>query len=228
MADFIKPGFHINAVSVQLPSEFISRAGTLPTPNISDSLGKLVPACVSLKPMHAVAHRMAGRAVTVLIPPGDNLMVHKAIASAEPGDVVVVDAGGVLEQAIVGEIMTAWARQRGLAGMVIYGAIRDVDIVGKSDFPVYACGYAHRGPYRDGPGELNVPIALGGMIVSPGDLVVGDSNGVVVVPYALIAPTLARAATIAKHENELVDQIASGGYAYDWIDKTLIQRGYAL
>src|SRR3546814_6419581 len=103
-------------------------------------------------------------------------MVHKALSMAAPGDVVVVDAGGDLTNAIIGEIMTATAERRKLGGIVIHGAIRDAESIRKGNFPIYAGGVTHRGPYKDGPGEINVTISLNGMVVQPGDLILGDED----------------------------------------------------
>ena len=125
---------------------------------------------------------MAGPALTVKTRPGDNLMLHKALDLAEPGDVIVVDAGGDLTNAIIGEIMSGYAASRGLGGIVINGAIRDAGALRRASFPVYAAGVTHRGPYKDGPGEINVPIAIDGMVIEPGDLIVGDEDGVLVRP----------------------------------------------
>ena len=102
----------------------------------------------------------------------------KPVALAQAGDVIVVDAGGDLTNAIIGELMCGYAASRGIAGMVINGAIRDADILSKSDFQVYAAGVTHRGPYKDGPGQINVPVSLDGMVVRPGDIIVGDGDGV--------------------------------------------------
>jgi RraA family protein len=223
-----KPGYTLNAVGTRLTAETLRRAAAIPTPNLSDSMGKIQPACPMLKPMHAFQEPMIGRAVTVRTPPGDNLLVYKAIIDAEPGDVLVVDAGGVLEQAIVGEIMTTLAESRGLAGMVIYGAIRDIDIVSRASFPVYATGFTYRGPYRDGPGELNVPVALSAMVVNPGDLIVGDANGVIAVPFSNMHEVLAVAEKIKAREVEIVNQISAGRYDTSWIDAALRERGYSL
>ena len=111
-------------------------------------------------------------------------MVHKAIDLAAPGDVIVVDAGGDLDQAIIGEIMSSWAAKRGVAGFVIDGAIRDAAALSQGDFPVYARGVTHRGPYKDGPGEINVPVSIGGMVVQPGDIIIGDADGLLAIPQA--------------------------------------------
>ena len=100
--------------------------------------------------------------MTVKTRPGDNLMIHKALQLAKPGDVIVVDGGGDLTNALIGEIMIGDAIQRGLGDMVIYGAVRDSAWIAERDFPVFAAGVTHRGPYKDGPGEINVPIAVEG------------------------------------------------------------------
>src|SRR3546814_3234911 len=115
-----------------------------------------------LRPMHA-GGVMAGPALTVKTRPGDNLMVHRALDIADPGDVIVVDAGGDLTNAIIGELMLAFAEHKRLGGIVINGAIRDYAALRAGRFPVFAAGVTHRGPYKDGPGELNVPVAIDGM-----------------------------------------------------------------
>ena len=223
----MKPSFRINQIPARPTAGDINRFADIPTPNISDALGKLFCAAVMLKPMHRQG-KMIGPAFTVKLPPGDNLLAFKAIQSAEPGDVLVIDAGGVLEQAIVGEIMTAWAAQQGLAGMVIYGAIRDIEIVSQGDFPVYACGYTHRGPYRNGPGELNVSVSLGGMVVEPGDLMVGDANGVIAIPRNELHQVADAAIAIQQREEAMLAQIVDGSYDTGWIDIALRQSGYAI
>jgi RraA family protein len=174
--------------------------------------------------MHRGA-RMAGTAFTVKVPPGDNLLVHKAIDIAAPGDVIVVDAGGVLEQAIIGEIMSSWAAQRGLGGMVIDGAVRDAGALAQNAFPVYAKGVTPRGPYKNGPGEINCPVAIGGMAVMPGDIVIGDEDGVVCVPRADAEQILSLALAQAEKEDAILADIRRGTLDRGWVDETLRARG---
>jgi RraA family protein len=221
------PGRRLYPVPCRPAREAIDGLCAIPTPNISDSLGKLSPGAGRLLPYHR-GGKLAGPAFTVRVPPGDNLLVYKAIAAAEPGDVLVIDAGGLTEQATIGEIMTTWAAQRGLAGIVVWGAVRDVDILARNDFPVYACGQTHRGPYKDGPGEINIPISIGGMLVAPGDLLVGDASGVVAVPFDDIDFVLREAAAIQRREDRLVADIEAGNYDSAWIDELLRERGYAV
>jgi regulator of RNase E activity RraA len=152
-------------------------------------------------------------------------MVHKALHLAAPGDVIVVDAGGDLTNALIGELMVATAISRKLGGFVINGAIRDARALREGDFPVFAAGVTHRGPYKDGPGEINVPIAIDGMVIEPGDLVIGDDDGVLCVPFAQ-AEAL-HAATVAKSQAEaqMVAAIHAGKVDTAWIDATLARLG---
>ena len=168
---------------------------------------------------------MAGPAFTVKTRPGDNLMVHKALDIAEPGDVLVVDAGGDLTNAIIGEIMSGHARQRGLAGIVINGAIRDADSIRAGVFPVFAAGVTHRGPYKDGPGEINVPVAIDGMVVEPGDLILGDGDGLLCIPYDATAAVYALASEKQKAEARDIHASANGKLDRKWVDARLRQLG---
>jgi len=124
-----------------------------------------------------MAKTMAGTAVTARSRGGDNLTYLRALEFCRPGDVLVIDAGGDLNNAVVGGILSFYAAHIGVVGVVIDGAIRDVAEVRAREFPVYARGVTHRGPYKDGPGEINVPVSVGGMVVNPGDIVVGDQDG---------------------------------------------------
>lgn len=148
-----------------------------PTSIISDNLDRLA-GMVGLRPFHR-SGRMVGTALTVKTRPGDNLAIHRALELVGPGDVIVVDGGGDETRALVGEIMKNIAETRGAAGYVIDGAIRDVASFQTSDFPCFARGVIHRGPYKNGPGAINVPVSVGGTVVEPGDIVVGDEDGVV-------------------------------------------------
>ena len=168
---------------------------------------------------------MAGPAVTVKTRPGDNLMIHHALDIAEPGDVIVVDGGGHLTNALIGGLMVAYATYRQLAGIVIFGAIRDSAEIRAGNFPVFAAGVTHRGPYKDGPGEVNVPIAIDGMVVHPGDLVLGDDDGVLAVRMEEAGPLLPAAE--AKHAAEMAQmaKISRGENPRAWVGETLRRLG---
>jgi regulator of RNase E activity RraA len=167
----------------------------------------------------------AGPALTVKTRPGEHLMIHKAILLAAPGDVIVVDGGGDLTNALIGELMVGTAIQRKLGGFVIDGAIRDAKALREGDFPVFAAGVTHRGPYRDGPGEINVPIALDGMVIEPGDLIIGDDDGVLCVPFDHVESVLDAARKKSEAEAATVAAIAAGQVDTAWIDATLNRLG---
>lgn len=204
------------SVDLALARQFLD----VPVANVSDCMSRMTAGGARLRPMHS-GSRMAGPALTVKTRPGDNLMVHKALQLAVPGDVIVVDAGGDLTNAIIGEIMVGDAVLRQLGGIVINGAIRDAGALRAGDFPVFAAGVTHRGPYKDGPGEINVPIAIDGMVIEPGDLVIGDDDGLLCVPYAEAAHLLAAAQAKQDVEARMVAGIADGSYDRSWVDATL-------
>lgn len=196
----------------------------LPVANVSDSMNRMTAAGPTLRPMHA-SGGMAGVALTVKSRPGDNLMLHKAIDMAVPGDVIVCDAGGDLTNALMGELMLAYAVKKGVAGFVLNGAIRDVDAFVATNLPTYAAGVSHRGPYKDGPGEINVPVSLGGMVIHPGDIVIGDNDGVHCVPLDDAEAVLR--ATQAKSGAEIAQMkaIAEGTNDRTWVDAALTRLG---
>lgn len=217
-------GFRIARRQRSVDRTWVTAFSGLPVSNVSDVMSRMSGGGARLLPLRA-AWRLAGPALTVRIRPGDNLLVHKAIDMAAPGDVVVVDAGGETANAIIGELMVAHAARRGVAGFVIDGAVRDSGILREGSLPVFAIGVTHRGPFKDGPGEINCPIAIGGMVVEPGDLMLGDDDGILCVPYDDVA-TIHHAAA-AKHAAEELQMIAIGEGRNDrsWVDETLRRLG---
>lgn len=166
------------------------------------------------------AQRLVGSAVTVKTRPGDNLNIYRAIRLLQPGQILVVDGGGALENALVGELMMLAARARGCAGFVIDGAIRDVGAFATEDFPCFARGANPRGPYKSGPGLIGVPIAIGGQVVMPGDAVVGDEDGLLVIPRDRTAEVIGKARQKTSDEAAIRDGIAAGrGDA--WLDSVI-------
>lgn len=217
-------GFQILQRERQVSAQLVAAFQGLPVANISDSMARMTAGGARLRPMHKGGY-LAGPALTVKTRPGDNLMIHKALMLARPGDVIVVDGGGDVTNALFGEIMVATARKAGVAGVVLHGAVRDIDEISRGDFPLYAIGVTHRGPYKDGPGEINVPIAIDGMVVHPGDLIVGDADGLLCVPYEQAEAILA--ATLKKGEAEqvMLADIAAGKLDTAWVDATLRRLG---
>jgi RraA family protein len=208
-------------------ARLVAELAKMVTPHLSDSMERLYAGGPQLRPMHK-SGKLAGPAYTVKTTPGDNLLVHKALDAAKPGDVIVVDAGGVLENAIIGELMMSRARQRGVAGIVIWGAIRDSAEIGAGDYPVFACAVTHRGPYKNGPGEINVPISVAGIAVMPGDIIVGDADGLVAVPQDQAERVLSSAKAILEKETAAMKQITAGTVDRGWVDKALREKGYKI
>lgn len=152
----------------------------MPSSVIGDVMGRLV-GTTGLHPVNRSPVTVCGNAFTVSVRAGDNLLIHKALELLQPGDVLVIDGEGDVSRALVGEIMMSVARWRGATGFVVDGAIRDVEAFEQQQFPCWARGINLRGPYKDGPGTINRPISIGGMLVNPGDIIVGDSDGLVAV-----------------------------------------------
>jgi regulator of RNase E activity RraA len=217
-------GFRILRRLRKVDAAAVAKFRGLPLANVSDVMSRMSAGGPRLRPMHGTGV-LAGPALTVKTRPGDNLMVHKALDLAEPGDVIVVDAGGDLTSAIIGELMVAHARKRGVAGCVIDGAIRDSAAIGAGDFPVFAAGVTHRGPYKDGPGEINVAIAIGGMVIEPGDLVLGDGDGVLCVPLAEVEAVYRAAKAKQESEVQQAAAIKAGTSDRAWVDETLKRLG---
>jgi RraA family protein len=206
-------------------ARLVAELAQMATSHLSDSMEGLYAAGPQLRPMHKEG-KLAGPAYTVKTAAGDNLLVQKALDSAQRGDVIVVDAGGFLDSAIIGEMMMARARRRGVAGLVIWGAIRDSAEIGAGSYPVFAAGVTHRKPTRNGPGEINVPVVLGGLVVNAGDIIVGDADGLVAIPLGQAATILAAAKAILARETVARKQIQDGTEDRTWIDKALKEKGY--
>jgi RraA family protein len=220
-------GFRVRNRDRAVDQEWVEKFRELPVANVSDSMYRMSAAGAQLRPMHREG-KLAGRALTVKAPPGDNLMLHKAMDMAAQGDVIVVDGGGEVTHALIGEMMLNYARGRGIVGFVLNGAIRDADAFLEINLPSYAVGITHRGPYKNGPGEVNCPIAIGGMVVMPGDLVLGDADGVVVVPIDDVADVYEKA--VAKHEAETkqMDAVKVGTHKPTWFNDMLANLGCEL
>jgi len=170
--------------------------------------------------------RLAGPAFTVEVRPGDNLMIHAAMALAQPGDVLVVDGKGDRSCALMGEIMITTCKKLGLGGVVIDGAHRDTKDLLALGFPVYSVGSNPKGPTKSVPGRINGPISCGGVTVNPGDLIVGDGDGVVVIERDKVASILAPAAQKVTDERVRIEEITSGrNIRPGWLDSALRAAG---
>lgn len=193
--------------------------------DIADCMNKMGCMHSRLRPLHR--RKLLGTAVTVKVPDGNNLMFHVALSLAQAGDVIVVDGGGYAERGICGENMVMIAKEKGIEGLVVDGAIRDsAAIAAVSDISLYACSFnANAANKGGGPGEVNVPISAGGVVVFPGDIIVGDEDGVVVVPprHAVEIAQEARAWTDKQQRN--LELIKQGTSDRSWVTEALEQSG---
>ena len=168
------------------------------------------PAIRPLRPF-GTSPRLVGRAVTAWCEPADYGPVQHAVAVAGPGDVIVVDAGGRLDSAMIGDILCGHARRKGVAGIVVDGAVRDIGILATwPDFPVFARGNTARGPSSKERGAVNAPIVLGGVRVEPGDLVMGDDDGLVVIRPEEARARLAEAQAMVQAEVDWEARLRKG------------------
>ena len=193
------------------------------TPHISDNMGRYIG--VRGLNRYNKTGKMVGTALTVKTRPGDNLYIYKALTMLEPGHVLVVDAQGDTTNAVIGELIKLYALQRGCVGFVVNGAIRDV--ASFEDTPCYARDVVHCGPYKTGPGAVNVPVCIGGMIVNPGDIIVGDEGGIVGFPASAADHLLTMARTHQAAEDRVKAEIATGAFNQSWIESVLIKANLA-
>lgn len=181
--------------------ELILKYSELPTTCISDAMDGLNNMHPSIKPLKE-EYKIAGRAYTVKIPVGDNLAVLRAIREARPGDILVIDAKGDQYRAIAGDFVVGMAQTLGIAGIVVDGVIRDIIGIKKLNFPVFSRGTAVAASGKSGVGEINTPISCGGISVNPGDIIVGDADGVVVIPQSTEQKTLEKSIEKLKKDEE--------------------------
>jgi regulator of RNase E activity RraA len=218
----------IKQPSRRVSPEMVAKYREIPAAVVGDCMLRIQGGGALLRPMHAGGTVLAGPAYTVRTRPGDNLFVHKAIDLAQPGDIIVVDAGGALDNAIVGEMMLTHAETRGLGGVVIYGAIRDSGHVKNHPFPVYAAGVNLRGPFQSGPGWVNVPISIAGLVIQPGDLMLGDDDGLICIPYDEVDALYAESHKRLQGENAQRERVRNGTVDRTWIDDRLKAAPYTI
>jgi len=202
------PGQRILPSAPPVPADILDGFRGVAVAVVSDNMNRLY-GTRALRPWHG-GRPLIGTAVTVKTRSGDNLTLHKSFEMLRPGDVLIVDGGGDMNQGLVGEIMMSRARAIGVAGFVIDGAVRDVAAFAKAEFPCFARGVTHRGPYKSGPGEINVPVAIDGMVVMPGDIVLGDEDGVVTFHRDVAAELLGLVQAQQAREAESLQAINEG------------------
>ncbi|AUT64469.1 RraA family protein [Paraburkholderia sp. SIMBA_049] len=207
-----------NSSAPQAARALLDTLRDIPVSALSDNMHRNI-GTVGLAPYHRPTKQtMAGTAVTMRSRGGDNLTYLRALDFCRPGDVLIIDAGGDLNNAVVGGILSFYAASVGVTGLVIDGAIRDVAEIREREFPVYARGVTHRGPYKDGPGEINVPVSVGGMVVHPGDIVVGDQDGLLAIPQVDVEIVIEKALAVLEAEAETMRAMKEGRWNRAFVD----------
>lgn len=213
----------INPAPSVAPLETLNALEGIVVSHISDNLQRL-SGVKGLQRIHK-AKKLVGTAFTVKTRPGDNLLIYKALMMMSQGHVLVVDGGAEETNALVGELIMLYAMQRGCAGFVIDAAVRDTAAFYEADFPCYARAISHRGPYKNGPGEINVPVSIGGQVIHPGDVIVADEDGIVSFPLSQAEGLINAARVTANNEENIKAEIATGTVEQNWLSKVLQPYG---
>lgn len=224
---FPGPGFRICSDFARHGPDIQRRLSRFDTPTISDGLNRLYALDAGIQCL-TDASRLCGPICTVRVYPGDNLMVHKALDLAHPGDVVMIDAQGAngsAVNAVLGDLICTKAKHRGIAGFVVDGLIRDLPGIKEVGLPVFARGTTALGPLHRGPGEINFPICCGGVVTNAGDVVVADAAGVVVIPHAYAAELVQRLEDRAEQAEAYLAAVRRGEFSNAWVDALLDQAG---
>ena len=216
-------GFRIYTKINRPPQELVEEFRGLPAANIADEMNRF--GCMDARIKSVNGAPLLGTAFTVKAPAADNLLLHKAIDMAQPGEVILVDVQGNLTNSLIGEIMLRQAIKRNIAGIIVDGAIRDIEALRQMNIPIYAAGCTPKGPYKNGPGEINAPISCGGVAVFPGDIIVGDADGVVVISPKDAPVVVKKAKAKFLEEQEKFRAIAAGTLDRSWVDKSLMEQG---
>jgi regulator of RNase E activity RraA len=217
------PGFRIRTGLPRPSPSLVEGFAGVPSSSAADAMGRFHFMDPGIVPRTGLP--LCGVAVTVSARPGDNLMVHYALEVAEPGDVLVVNTNGNTTGAVFGELMCHTALAAGVGGLVVDGAIRDVDEIRTLGFAAFSRSVSPGACDKDGPGEINVPIACGNTVVMPGDIVIGDSDGVVIVPQDDAEEVLSRVTGIREREAARIRAIADGEVFKPEIRETLRRKG---
>ena len=218
-------GNTIHSIKSRVRADLVRRYVGIPVANVSDCMSRMMAGGARLRPMHSGGY-LAGPAFTVKTRPGDNLLVHRALDLAQAGDVLVIDAGGDLTNAVIGEIMLTYAQKRGIAGVIVNGAIRDASAIRAGQYPVFAAGVTHRGPYKSGPGEIGGEVAVDGMVIAPGDLMIGDDDGVLCVPKDMASELFDAASAKKSAEDRILSQLrADEPIDRSWVTSALQAAG---
>ncbi|MBP2057678.1 regulator of RNase E activity RraA [Lactobacillus colini] len=212
----------------QMPDpEVVKAYRELPASNVADCMERNSAMNPRIKLMSSPKQEMSGPAFTVHTRAGDNLAIYAALRYAHEGDVVVINDEGDTTRSLIGEVMMSYLRdQKKIAGIVVDGPIRDIDNLQNWDLPIYATSTTPGGPYKEGPGELNVPIACGNINVNPGDIILGDPDGVICIPRQDAAEILPRAQEFHKQDDAKAVAFSQGKVDLSWVDESLKEKGF--
>jgi 4-hydroxy-4-methyl-2-oxoglutarate aldolase len=190
-------------------SNVINQLSRYQAATIHEAIGKQGALPSAIKPISATM-TLCGTAFTIDSMPGDNLLLHRAVAQAKPGDILVASMSHHYEAGYWGEILSVAAMERGIAGLVIDACVRDADPIEELGFPVFCRGLCIRGTTKYGRGNLNEPLIIGDVLINPGDYVIGDRDGVVVIPAALAAEAIEKSSAREEKESNTFSQLRSG------------------
>ena len=213
-------GFRIRLNIERPPAQLTAMYRDFETPDISDILNRMYTMAPEIRNM-VNGKPLVGPALTVKVFPGDNLMVHKALDAARPGDVVVIDTSGSQRNAVLGDLVANKAKHRGIAGFIVDGLVRDLPGLIEADLPIYARGVTPFGPLHRGPGELNHSVSCGGIVVNPGDIIVADTSGIAVVRREVAEETVMRLRAHRARMQQYVADVKAGRFSNDWVDRQL-------
>ncbi|OGB91461.1 MAG: hypothetical protein A3G35_04525 [candidate division NC10 bacterium RIFCSPLOWO2_12_FULL_66_18] len=217
-------GFRVRTKIERAPKDLLEQFAKYPTGNIVDAMGRFGAMDPGVKPV-GPGMKFAGSALTVRIRACDNLVIYKALDLAQPGDVLVIATNNFQGAATWGDLTSLIAKAKGVAGVVTDGMVRDVDGICQVGLPVFARGATPNSPFKDGQGEVNFTVTCGGVTVRPGDILVGDGDGVVVIPREDWDEVRKGAAKVVEKEHQTVANIQAGKLIPDWVAKTLAERG---
>jgi len=218
------PGFRVNDKYKRVLANTLARLSEFETPDISDALNRMFTMDPAIR--NVVNDKaMYGTALTVKVFPGDNLMVHKALDVAKPGDIIVIDTSGGSRNALVGDLIGNKAKHLGIAGFIVDGLVRDLPGLQEIGLPIYATGITAFGPLHRGPGELGHTISCGGIVVNSGDAICADGSGVVVVREEFAVETCDYLAEQTDRMASYIENVKAGNFSNEWVDRQLKQDG---
>lgn len=205
---------HILKTIPETQPELVKQLSECSVATVHEALGKIGALDGAIRPLDS-GKKLCGRAVTVKCSPADNLMLIKAVSMAQPGDVIVMDAGDCRNAGPFGEVLAVDCLAHGIAGLVTSGSVRDTEAIIRRGFPVFSSGVSVRGTSKDVLGEINHPISIGGIIVYPGDYVLGDADGVVIIPHDRIAEAVEKSNAREEKERKVMERLMNGENLFD-------------